>query len=291
MIKFLRLVISLINVIIVVALLSIHFIFKECSFKASVFYYAFPLPIIIGMVLILSIFITHKLRKYNLLLAAVLMLIWLVQSFKIHIPKTITDEDLEIVLWNASRENNLEDAFKINDGIPDILVMVEHGSYKTNFFNDKYPNYHFYKSDAGISIFSKSPLKIINEASSKFNTNFIHFETSGVNFYAIDVHGSIDVPRSWELGFVNKLIKNTKHTVILGDFNIPYESKHFESIKVNFDHAFSKRGNGFKETWPWNIPLLSLDHIWASKDLKILKTKKVATFTSDHSMVKTYIRK
>ena len=62
-------------------------------------------------------------------------------------------------------------------------------------------------------------------------------------------------------------------------------------IKSTFNHAFNEKGNGFRETWFWNLPLLSLDHIWVSKDLKILKTQKINTFKSDHCMLKTYVRK
>jgi endonuclease/exonuclease/phosphatase family metal-dependent hydrolase len=102
--------------------------------------------------------------------------------------------------------------------------------------------------------------------------------------------GSHDVPRQWEIKFVNSEIKNTNNTIILGDFNLPYESMLLKEIKGNFNHAFTNKGNGFRETWFWNIPLLSIDHIWVSKDLNILKTEKVATFKSDHSMLKTYIR-
>lgn len=64
-----------------------------------------------------------------------------------------------------------------------------------------------------------------------------------------------------------------------------------KAVKQNFNQAFNEKGNGFRETWFYNLPLLSLDHIWVSKDLKVLKTKKINTFKSDHNMIKTYIKK
>ncbi|WP_303316791.1 endonuclease/exonuclease/phosphatase family protein [Flavivirga abyssicola] len=267
----------------------IHFVTKENSYEASLYFYTFPLPIVILIVLILSIFI--KKRKYHLILVGILLAIWLGRSFRIHFADDIKETDLEVVFWNASHDRDFEEAFNVNEGIPDILVLVEHGEFIVKEFQQKYPDYNFYRSIRGISVFSRTPLKIINETTSKYKSNFINFESQGINFYVFDVSASMDVPREWELTFVNTLIQETNNTVILGDFNVPYESKYFDAIKTNFNHAFSEKGNGFRETWFWNIPLLSLDHIWVSKDLKVLKTEKIATFKSDHSMVKTYVRK
>jgi hypothetical protein len=279
------------NIAIIIALLSIHFVFKESTYQYSLYYYTFPLPIIIGVILGLSIFLSKTYRKYNLLLAAALLLLWLERSFKIHFAEDIKDSDIEVVFWNGSHKRNVEDAFDLNKGIPDVLVLVEHGQFKVKKIRNKYPNYFLYVFKNGISVFSKTSIKFLNEVSSNYKTTIINFEAEGINFFAIDVSGSMDVPREWELTFVKKYIQHDKNTVLLGDFNVPYESMHFDAIKPVFNHAFSKKGNGFRETWFWNIPLLSLDHIWVSKDLKVLKTEKMGTFKSDHSMLKTIIRK
>ena len=226
-----------------------------------------------------------------MLLAGALLLFWLGRSFKIHIPEEINESDIEVIFWNASHKRNLEDAFDISGNIPDVFVLVEHGKYSVDRLQLKYSDYYFYKSINGISIFSKLPIELIDDISSNYGTNIVKFETYNINFYAVDVSGSMDVPRAWELGFVNSIIKKQTNTIILGDFNVPFESKFLDSIKNNFNHAFNEKGNGFRETWFWNIPLLSLDHIWVSKDLKVLKTKKIRTFKSDHNMLKTVIKK
>ena len=72
---------------------------------------------------------------------------------------------------------------------------------------------------------------------------------------------------------------------------MPYESLFLKKIKANYEHFFSKKGNGFRETWFWNLPILSLDHIWVSKDLNIINSKKIRTKNSDHVMIKTIVRK
>jgi endonuclease/exonuclease/phosphatase (EEP) superfamily protein YafD len=288
MIKIFKCLYWIINVAIIVALLAIHFVLKEGSFFDAIRFYAFPLPVIIVIVLGLSVFLSK--RKYNLILGAILLAIWLSQSFKIHIPEAINEKDLEIVFWNASRDNGFEEAFKETGSIPDVMVLVESEKNNIQELQSKYPNYYFYKSVREIYIFSKNPILIKSEESSKYNSTVINFKTNEMNFFAVDVTGSQDVPRTWELGFVNKLITKSPNTIIVGDFNVPFESKNLKKIKTNFNHAFNEKGNGFRETWFWNIPLLSLDHIWVSKDLEILKTQKINTFKSDHCMLKTYIK-
>ena len=291
MLKIIKILYLLVNSVIIIALLSIHFVLKESSYQNSLLFYTFPLPVIIAIVLCLTIFLSKTFRKYNLLLAGALLLFWLGRSFKIHIPEEINESDIEIVFWNASHERNLEDAFDISGNIPDVFVLVEHGKYSVDRLQLKYSDYYFYKSINGISIFSKLPIELIDDISSNYGTNIVKFETYNINFYAVDVSGSMDVPREWELTFVNEYVEQKTQTILLGDFNVPFESKFLDSIKNNFNHAFNEKGNGFRETWFWNIPLLSLDHIWVSKNLKVLKTKKIRTFKSDHNMLKTVIKK
>ncbi|OEK09576.1 hypothetical protein A8C32_12800 [Flavivirga aquatica] len=289
MINILRGVYLVINIAIVIGLLTIHFVIKESSYKSSLFFYTFPLPIIILIVLILSILLKKKIRRYNLIIAGLLFIVWLLRSFRVSIVGTIKETDLEVVFWNASHDRDFEEAFNENNGIPDVLAMVEHGDYNIESVRLKYPDYYFYRSIMGISIFSKTPLQILKETTSNYKTNIIKFETNNLDFYVVDVSASMDVPREWELRFVDELIEINENTILLGDFNVPYESMYLNNIKTHFNHAFSEKGNGFRETWFWNMPLLSLDHIWVSKDLNILKTKKIVTFKSDHSMLKTYI--
>lgn len=291
LLKVLKLLFQVFNIVVIILLLAIHFIFKESSYEASLYFYLFPLPLIIVIILFQSVLVGKNMRKLNFVLASTLLLLWLGRSFKLHIPDNIDTNDLEIVFWNASRDNNFEMALNESESSPDVMVLVESKKIDLKAFKLKFPEYYVYKSTREISIFSKSSIEIISEETSKYNSTVVNFKTKNIHFYAIDVSGSTDVPRAWELNFVNKLIEFKEKTIILGDFNVPFESKYLNPIKKEFNHAFNKKGNGFRETWFWNVPLLSLDHIWISKDLKILKTKKVNTFKSDHSMLKTYIRR
>ncbi|WP_100613843.1 endonuclease/exonuclease/phosphatase family protein [Confluentibacter citreus] len=291
MLKILRSLFLFINVIVILALLTIHFIIRDNGFYEPLLFYIFPLPIIIGIILFFSLFIGKKRRKYNLILAGILLFIWLGRSFKINFSDDISEADLEVVFWNASRDNNFKEAFFENKGIPDILVLVEPKITDINSIKQRFSNHYIYDMKGDIYLFSKTPVIIEKEVTSKRNSTVVNFKSRDIDFYAVDAQGSPDLPRRGEMQFIDSHIDKTNNTVILGDFNLPYESGLFKNIKKNFNQAFNEKGNGFRETWFWNIPLLSIDHIWVSKDLKVLKTEKIGTFKSDHSMLKTYIKR
>ena len=292
MLKILKGFILPINLIVNIALLLIHFVFKENSYFFSILYYTFPLPLIIIAVVSFSVIQSKKIRTYNLILALLLTVIWISRSFKINMPETIKASDIEIVFWNATHKREFKHVFDEVENMPDIVVLVEYHAEELAQIKSKYPdNFFYWHAESEIGVFSKTPIILIDTFFSNDGSAVINFTTVGINFYAVDITSGLHIPRQQELKFVNKAINTHTKSVILGDFNVPFESKFLDTIKNNFNHAFNKKGNGFSETWCWNIPLLSLDHIWVSKDFEILKTKKISTFKSDHSMIETFIRK
>jgi len=291
MLKILKGHILRINLIVIIVLLLIHFVLKESNYFFSLLYYTFPLPLIIIAVVLFSVFQTKKIRTYNLILALVLSVIWFSRSFKINTSEAIKETDIEIVFWNATHKREFKDIFDEVERSPDIVVLVEYHAEELTQVKAKYPdNFFYWHSESEIGIFSKKPIIIKGIFISDDESVVINFTTYEINFYAVDVSSSMHIARKQQLKFVNESIKTNENTIVVGDFNVPFESKFLDNIKNNFNHAFNEKGNGFRETWFWNIPLLSLDHIWVSKVFKILKTEKISTFKSDHSMIKTFVK-
>ncbi|MDN3664801.1 endonuclease/exonuclease/phosphatase family protein [Algibacter miyuki] len=280
----------IVNVLLVLALLLLHFVIKDCTFRFAIWFYMLPLPVIILIILAASVFLGKK-RKYNLIVAGLLTVFWFFTSFSISFTEPVEPTDIEVVFWNASRDDGLQEAFIENGGIPDVMVLSESKNNNFEKLKAKYPDYYFYSNKELVVLFSKQPIHIVKEEVSRFGSTIITFNTYGVNFYSVDMQGSLDVPKAWEFKFESSIIKNTQNTVVLGDFNAPYESIFLKGFKKNYTHFFDKKGNGFRETWPWSLPLLSIDHIWVSKDLRIVNSEKIHSKNSDHSMIKTVIRK
>lgn len=266
----------------------VHFTIKDTFYISSLVFYATPLLLIVLGLLFLLLFIKTSARKYYAILALVLTIIW-VKNSCIFVTETKTSEGLEIVLWNAYRIQNFEEAFQENGAIPDVAVLIESDIDKFENAKKAFPKYYFYFNDHAIAIFSKTPLKIYS-SSTKEHVTMVHFNTNDIDFYAVDVYANMKFFRKPMLKNILSRIKTDDKTIILGDFNAPYESLFFKNYKKNYQHAFTEKGSGFRETWFWNFPLLSLDHIWVSPDLEIQKTEKITTWKSDHSMLKMYLK-
>jgi len=275
-----------IQVLIIIAVL-IHFRVKDYFYVSAIIFYAFPLPIIM-LLTSFSIIVNKKWRKISMLFLLVLSVIWYFKSYVSNHENAAT-EGLEVVVWNAGHNQSFEEAFIENKQIPDVLVLIECNLKSIQKTQNTYPNYYFHLSEEEIGIFSRTPLKIISEVTSETNSTVLKFSTNNIIFYAVDLTAEIFNSRKEELQFVYANIEYHNNSVVLGDFNTPLESIYFEDFKNNYNHAFSVKGKGFKETWFWNLPLLSLDHIWVSHNLKINKTDKISTWKSDHSMLRTYV--
>ena len=281
-----KLIVAL-KAIIIVGII-IHFTIKDTILLSALVFYASPLPVLIVSTLFVA-FITKKYsRIISIIISLCLTFIWIKQSY-VYNTTDFEKQGFEIVFWNAFHDRNFEDAFEVNGNIPDVLVLVESSSEALNTIKQKYSDYYFHISIEEIGIFSKTPIEIGEEKIGEENSTFLDFKTNGLNFYVVDVSAGVFKSRKKSMKFVNSNIIKKDKTIVLGDFNTPYESVHFSSLKDHFIHAFTKKGNGFRETWFWNIPLLSLDHIWVSKDLEINKVEKINTFKSDHAMLRMFI--
>ncbi len=280
---------KILRLVIAIALI-IHFGFKDYFYWSSLIFYAFPLPVILGFSLLL-IFLEVKLyRGITIIISIIIAILWLSESYRFNNAYEESDKGFEVVFWNAFHSRNFQDAFEENNGLPDVFVMVESDSVDVEEISKNHPEYYFFKSETNISIFSKTVIEGINQVVSKNGTTVLNFKTSGISFYAVDLSPNLFNFRKHELEYILSQIKNEARTIVVGDFNTPLNSVHFKKFKEDFDHALYKKGRGFVETWFWNIPILSLDHIWVSKDLEALNANKIKTIKSDHCILSITIK-
>lgn len=74
-------------------------------------------------------------------------------------------------------------------------------------------------------------------------------------------------------------------TIILGDFNTPVDSTHLSPLRTVMRNGFETVGHGFQETWPMPLPVLSLDQVWVSKEVRPLRCFHVPVGNSRHKAV------
>jgi vancomycin resistance protein VanJ len=76
-----------------------------------------------------------------------------------------------------------------------------------------------------------------------------------------------------------------KPLIVIGDFNTPADSVHFDRLRTRVSSAFEAAGRGYAPTWPMPLPVLQLDHIWTNKHLRVLRCEHRSSVYSDHRAV------
>jgi len=73
--------------------------------------------------------------------------------------------------------------------------------------------------------------------------------------------------------------------IVMGDFNTPRESVHFDSWRREMRESFASAGHGFAETWPLPLPVLSLDQMWLGGRWRAVRCKLGWSLQSDHRAI------
>lgn len=81
------------------------------------------------------------------------------------------------------------------------------------------------------------------------------------------------------------LIGEGRPCLIGGDFNSPAGDRTFQTLEKHFDDAFATAGSGWGNTFRNDWPLLRIDQIWATSELRPTGARAIETKHSDHRLV------
>jgi endonuclease/exonuclease/phosphatase (EEP) superfamily protein YafD len=105
-----------------------------------------------------------------------------------------------------------------------------------------------------------------------------------VHVGVVDVWADPLHPRTNQIREVFNRVQNDTSAIVMGDFNTPADSVHFIPWRdAGFQDSFKEAGRGWRETWFYGLPILSLDHVWAGKDWRVIDCKKQWSLSSDHA--------
>ena len=99
----------------------------------------------------------------------------------------------------------------------------------------------------------------------------------------VDLWADPRMPRTAQMQQALALVQQDPRAIVLGDFNTPSESVHFDAWRTSLVDAADAAGRGWRETWPYGLPLLSLDHIWVGPEWRVLSCRKLWSASSDHA--------
>lgn len=118
----------------------------------------------------------------------------------------------------------------------------------------------------------------------------VAIEGSEYRVVAVDIPSQPWTDRS---GFLDTILRSAGNnsSLVLGDFNTPPGARGFRYW--NNTHSLANRGGGqgFTETWPYGIPLLTLDQLWISRDLQCVRVKNDSSLRSDHARLVFSVKK
>lgn len=129
-------------------------------------------------------------------------------------------------------------------------------------------------------------LKIGGRDVSIFNTHFSVRIGADVARRSISMTPQAARTREMQL---NNLLQATKTArapfIITGDFNTPPRGLVYHALSSRFDNAWRAAGTGLGYSFPSRLPLLRIDHIWMSRNVRATNCRVLSSRASDHRSV------
>lgn len=228
---------------------------------------------------------------------------WLAVSWRLPPPSAPAPADrptLRLLFWNLDRPPGFDAELVelVREQQPDLAACVEPGA-RAGEFLDAYrralPEYQVEWMPRGILWLAKTPSRCRARGKLEGIGAFARFEVehAGRRFPVVvaDVFAHWTRSRRGQLDEVLQQAQGRADAVLVGDFNTPWESVWFDAYRGPFQHALQTAGQGWQETWPLGLPLLSLDHVWAGRDWEILEARTLWRLRgSDHAALQVTLR-
>ena len=262
-------------------------------------YYALPLPVITGLFLVAGVLSLRLGQKRPtracFLLSCGVILLWMGMGAVWNRCGT-THPDFKVLEWNTAhgRTGWIGIIAAIRRQNADLVALVEadaHPPRTERFWKSHFPQYSVSAPGRGLVILVKGDIQGVEFQEFGENSRLASAQTTllgeRLRVVLVDLEANPLSRRKLLLQRVEAVaaVPFAGPTLVLGDFNTPGDSVWFEGLRRNYSEALEEAGTGLLATWPVPIPLLGLDHIWASKDLVPRCAGKRSGWRSDHAQV------
>lgn len=196
-------------------------------------------------------------------------------------------------VWNAGRHLGGKSAAWSALGQADLSAVIECGDFsheEWQGFTAANPGHQWQRFDTSTMLGVRGEI-LSHESLGVHDLYRCHrvkvrlHDQREVTVVVVDIRSQPWISREPSLAGILKAAAGDPKTIILGDFNTPPESKWFRPWREQ-GLALANDGprRGFRETWAYGLPLLTLDHIWLGRGWKALRTDH-SRHGSDHAMV------
>lgn len=264
----------------------------------SLVFYSTPWPVMAAGFLGLAVHAwrrgkMHPMRRYAAF-AVVAVVVWVSLSW-CWAPASETAPGIRFVHWNVGRPDwRLGPAIRwlrAQDADVICLAEVEPKNKATlDRWRAAFPDY--VAQEAPLNLLCLVRGEVLDSETGAFgpNSNYalhrVRVRGRELQVLQVDLIAKPTRSRREPIAHLTELAERAGGNVIVaGDFNTPRDSAHLRPLREHFTNAFEAAGRGFIETWPFNLPLLSLDQVWLGAQLRATSCANRWTWISDHEPV------
>lgn len=265
----------------------------------SALYYGAPLPVLAAVVVAAAL-TAWALRRRRLALGSAasafgLLLLFLGFSFR-WAATAPAPGSFRGVFWNVSRGTGGWD--RVASGLartqPDLIAVGEGGpksAGRDRLFEEALPGagFRWFQRGMGLAIRGGRILGSIDHDLAGFGgASVIAAELRGrpVEIVLVDLDADPFESRAAAFDALARILAAPPAAprLVLGDFNTPWESVHFDRWRSTMTQAFHEAGEGMSPTWPLPLPLIEIDHVWG-QGIRFTRCGHEDLGASDHRAV------
>ncbi|MCB1226415.1 MAG: hypothetical protein KDK99_11425 [Verrucomicrobiales bacterium] len=213
--------------------------------------------------------------------------------------RVLPEEEMRILFWNLNRPKGLcQGAVEaIRAEQPHVAAFVEPGRLTEAdqaAWRAALPDYAFDYRARGLLVLSRLPMRLREygklDGLGGYVTREFQHPGGTIRLVLADVYAHPFLTRRQQLKEVLEHTEGNPTAIVVGDMNTPRESVHFEAWQPALTPAWEAGGHGWRETWFWGLPLLSLDQMWVGSRWQVVEARKLRGRFSDHSGLTARLR-
>ena len=287
---------ALVAAVMLVAGLLVRLTVRDRYDGISIIYYATPWPLLAFAGAVCAVF-WRKRRRLRLTLVAIAFVCasaWVMTSFRF-VPKDTTRAEFRVTYWNVARPGwriagVLDRATAWQADLLGFGESKAGGPLQAQWAQRLAPKVVTELHRQMTLVASESAELIEGGSLGKAGEYELRRVTLGgrrVLVLAVDFNGDFRQSRRPAFERLYQLVQAhaEEPLIVMGDFNTPIDSVHFERLRELARDAFETAGSGYAATWPMVAPVLSLDHIWVSRHFRIVRCEHRTSLYSDHRAV------
>ncbi len=219
---------------------------------------------------------------------------WLKDSYLFR-SETPPRESIKLVFWNVNRGNLGYTAIaeEIATYNADIVALVEATGHGQDVLTWKkhLAGYELHKLGSGMMVFVRGQLFDMEPGRFKEALGYrilrLGLPQGEFALTIVDVASDPLLSRRPAFDKINEITNRHPKLphVMVGDFNTPPDSVHFDRLPAEYTNAFIEKGSGLRETWPSTSPVLHLDQVWGDRKVQWHRCLHGWTLRSDHRPV------